>query len=409
MENFGEFLEKSIQALDIYMCLINDPLDLRRCIHELGEANGRKFVRLRFHDILRDGEYESLVRSLLYIRLLRVSESQFSSLAQQFRQRFWMFFSVNDAYICQAERNLEAAFSIADELERNRYIASAVEKLKEFAEYIPRERLMKLFDLFINLNLAPEFVRVLIEKIKTLAVLHTRIRNANYNNYDEITKLTLADITTEKDHCREIILGIFQEVQNAIDTKPGMFAHMNPDALYNLKKRIIYEIQTFDDESLHTTLIRFLIASRNFEDIFNLESKYVESALVNFTDNEDKDIILFDFFKKTNQYEKAFNAALNIAIKDQSMVSNQQYVIPKTRVLMVQQRLNYLRSACQCLQKSIELSPDHDKRSALIKQRTYLNSLIEKTEIQQKAVERYEYCLLKDHGNFFVFYNNSSN
>jgi len=398
IENFSDFLEKSIQALDIYLCLINDQLDLRRSIHELGEENGRKFVRLRFHDILRDGEYEALIRSLLYVRLLKVNENQFSMLAQQFKSRFWMFFSTNDAYICQAERQLQAAFSINDELERNRYIASAVEKLKEYAEYIPKERIAKLFDLFIGLNLAPEFVRVLIEKIKTLAVLHARIRNASYNNSDEITKLTLTDITTEKDACRAHILNIFQEVQVAIDgngDKTSMFGHLNVDALYNLKKRIIFEIQSFDDEPLHTTLIKFLISVRLFQDIFNLESIYVEKALVNSTDSEDKDFVLFDLYKRTMQYEKAFNAAVKIAIRNQSLNNNQQPQVPQNRVIMIDQRLNYLQSGFQCLLKAIESSVDHDKRSALIKQRSNLNNLIERAEIQNKAVERYEYILSK--------------
>jgi len=49
----------------------------------------------------------------------------------------------------------------------------------------------------------------------------------------------------------------------------------------------------------------------------------------------------------------------------------------------------------------------------LIKQRTYLTSLIDRTEIQQKAVERYEYCLTKDHGKFlkssiFIFSSESN-
>jgi len=340
------------------MCLINDPMDLRSCIYELGDVDAKKFVKLRFHDILRDGEYESLFRSLLYIKLLRINENQFMTLAQQFKTRFWMFFSNSDAYICQAERNLEMAYASRDETERNRLVSFAVDVLKGNAEYIPKERLGKIFDLFIALNLAPEFVRILIERVKTLAVLQAKLRNASFNSSDEITKLTLTEIASEITLCREYILNIFQEVQFAIDNKKErtqIFINLNTETLFNLKKRIIQEIQSFDDEFLHTSLIRFMIRNRNLEDILSLDSKYVEGVLASSGELEERDFILFDFFKKIEQYEKAFNAALNIAMKDQTAVlNNNQYAIPNNKVITIDQRVTFLRSAFQCLQKAIE-------------------------------------------------------
>jgi len=340
------------------MCLINDPTDLRKCIYDLGEADAKKFVKLRFHDILRDGEYESLFRSLLYIKLLKINENQFMTLAQQFKSRFWMFFSNSDAHICQAERNLEMAYLSKDEAERNRLVLFAVDILKGNAEYIPKERLTRLFDLFIALGLAPEFVKTLIEREKTYAVLQAKLRNASFNSTDEITKLTLTEIASEITLCREYILNIFQEVQFAIDNKrerTSIFANLNTEALFNLKKRIIQEIQSFDDEFLHTSLIRFLIRNRNLEDILNLDSKYVEAVLASSGELEERDFLLFDFFKKIEQYEKAFNAALAIAMKDQTgVLNNGQYAIPNGKVITIDQRVSYLRSAFQCLQKAIE-------------------------------------------------------
>lgn len=339
------------------MCLINDPQDLRKCIFELGEVEGDKFVKLRFHDILRDGEYEALFRSLLYIKLLKINDNQFLDLAHQFRERFWMFFSSTDIHVCRAERALERAFLTRDENERNRLISIAIELLRENAEYIPKERLPKLFDLFMGLNLSPDFVKVLIEKIKTLAVLQAKLRNATTLTSDEIIKVTLAEISAEISLCREYILSLLQELQSAIDNKAsraGLFGRMPIEHLQQLKRRIIHEIQNFDDEFLHTSLVKFLIRNRLLEDILLLDSKYVEGVLASSAELEERDLILFDFFKKTGQYEKAFNAALSIATKDQAMVINNQYVVLDQKVIPIDKRISYLKSAFQCLQKAIE-------------------------------------------------------
>lgn len=82
------------------------------CLNQLSEDERKKFLTLKFHDILRDGEMESVLKSILYIRLLNTNDNEFSDMGQEFCSRFSLFFTPVDCEICKAEKVLYDARSM---------------------------------------------------------------------------------------------------------------------------------------------------------------------------------------------------------------------------------------------------------------------------------------------------------
>ena len=118
----------------------------------------------------------------------------------------------------------------------------------------------------------------------------------------------------------------------------NIFTQLNTEALFILR-RIINEIRGFNDETTHSSLVNVLVRTRSFADIFFLDSKYIERILMSANELRSKDLVLFNYFKKTDQYEKVFNAAVNVAIKDQSTIANNKYVVSFEIIILLETKI----------------------------------------------------------------------
>jgi hypothetical protein len=98
------------------------------------------------------------------------------------------------------------------------------------------------------------------------------------------------------------------------------------------------------------------------DQILKIDSKIVEETLNNKSEENfhEKYLLLYKFYLKNNEYEKAFIAATRLALKNQtdkkdfdSLGGIEEFFVPENQVILLKQRIIYLNFAGQAIDKAI--------------------------------------------------------
>lgn len=122
------------------------------------------------------------------------------------------------------------------------------------------------------------------------------------------------------------------------------------------------EIISTEDDILIEKTVEILFYSKRSDQLLKIDSKIVEEALKHKSEEHfhEKYLLLYKFYLKNNEFEKAFIAATRLALKNQAEKKDfnnlggiEEFLIPENQVILLKQRMIFLNFAGQAIDKAI--------------------------------------------------------
>lgn len=388
MEDFYQFLERTIQALDLAIFLVSSH-SLRPILNMLNPIERMNFMSIPLHALFRDIECEKPMKAILSA-YLKKNFKDHKNISSYFLDNFSLFFTEADAKITEAEQCLELVLKMPDEnsAEKEKYFSKGLmllydnisEVSGDFLDHIHSNYLEKIDKYWETIVLCVKYLNNLCLLEQEIKSTQAQIENKKHM-FENKQEVYIKNIQINKESTRELIEKILVKILESIKyfSKKNFFSlpnisksfipikTMKIEILNDLFEKCIKEIFKCHDDQIQKLLVGWLFNEQLFESILNIDSKIVEEVLLSENDQKFKGkyLTLYKYYLNKGNHLQASRIAVKISLFDQSETiaidpssSNQymkDFIIPEVEVINITERLKFMNFAIQELENHLAL------------------------------------------------------